>query len=82
MDEAAKADRVVVIDSGKLLMDGTPHAVFKQVDALKKVGLDVPQATELMKFLKEMGFDVDLECIDEKEAVEQISRLMEELHCQ
>ncbi len=82
MDEAAKADRVVVIDSGKLLMDGTPHAVFKQVDALKKVGLDVPQATELMKFLQEMGFDVDLECIDEKEAVEQISKLMEELHCQ
>lgn len=48
MDEAVQADRVVVIDDGKIKADGTPRNVFKDVDKMKSMGLDVPQATELV----------------------------------
>lgn len=47
MDEAVQADRVVVIDDGKIEMDGTPYEVFSQIEKIKDLGLDVPQATEL-----------------------------------
>ena len=48
MDEAVQADRVVVIDSGRIKMDDTPENVFSNVDELKRLGLDVPQSTELV----------------------------------
>ena len=66
MDEAVQADRVVVIDGGKLAVDGTPKEVFSQVEKLRGFGLDVPQATELCHNLgiKEGVLDVD-ECVDE-----------------
>ena len=54
MDEAVQADRVVVIDDGKVRMDGTPEEVFSQVEQVKALGLDVPQATELAY---KLGFD-------------------------
>ncbi len=55
MDEAAQADRVVVMDDGRVLLDGTPYEVFQQVETLKSVGLDVPQATELLHLLQKDG---------------------------
>ncbi len=55
MDEAAQADRVVVMDDGRVLLDGTPYEVFQQVETLKSVGLDVPQATELLHLLQKGG---------------------------
>jgi len=66
MDEAVQADRVVVIDGGKLAMDGTPKEVFSQVEKLRGFGLDVPQSTELCHNLgiKEGVLDID-ECVDE-----------------
>ncbi len=66
MDEAVQADRVVVIDGGKLIMDGTPEEVFSQVEKLRACGLDVPQSTELCHNLgiKECVLDVD-GCVDE-----------------
>lgn len=48
MDEAVQADRVVVMDDGKITIDDTPDKVFSQVDKIKKLGLDVPQSTELV----------------------------------
>ena len=51
MEEAIRADRVIVIDEGRVLLDGTPREVFSSVETLKKVGLDVPQVTELMLVL-------------------------------
>ena len=67
MDEAAKADRVVVMDSGKIIADGTAKKVFSQVELLKNVGLDVPQPTELIYKLKKAGmaFDSDILTVDE-----------------
>ena len=47
MDEAALADRVIVMDKGRVFLDGSPYEVFKHVDEIRSVGLDVPQATEL-----------------------------------
>lgn len=54
MDEAVQADRVIVVDDGKIKKDGTPHEVFSDVDGLKELGLDVPQSTEL---LHKLNFD-------------------------
>lgn len=58
MDEAVLADRVIVMDNGNILTEGTPRDVFSQVELLKKHQLDVPQATELIYRLKSSGFDL------------------------
>ena len=58
MDEAAVADRVVVMDDGQILFDNTPFEVFKEIDTLKNIGLDVPQATELSYILRKKGFNI------------------------
>lgn len=65
MEEAVKADRVVVLDDGRVAMDGTPREVFSQVTALKSCGLDVPQSTELCASLgiKETVLTPD-ECVE------------------
>ncbi len=66
MDEAVQADRVVVMDSGSIVMQGKPREVFSQVERLRSYGLDVPQSTELCHVLglKSGVLDVD-ECVDE-----------------
>lgn len=66
MDEAVQADRVVVMDGGRVIMDGKPKDVFTQVEKLRSCGLDVPQSTELCHSLgiKEGVLDVD-GCVDE-----------------
>ncbi|MDP4119755.1 MAG: energy-coupling factor transporter ATPase [Bacillota bacterium] len=75
MDEAVKADRVVVMDEGKILLDGAPREVFSHVEILKKHRLDVPQATELMHRLKSHGVNINempltaSECIKQLEAI-------------
>ena len=78
MDEAAKADRVVVIDSGKIIADGKPHDVFNEVELLKSVGLDVPQPTELIYKLKKAGVAFDLSVLHTDECVEAISKALED----
>ena len=59
MEEAVMADRVFVIDDGKLLTSGTPDEVFSQVELLKRHRLDVPQATELCYKLRACGVNID-----------------------
>jgi len=75
MDEAVRADRVIVINDGKVSLDGTPKEVFSQVEQLRLVGLDVPQVTELMYDLELAGIDVDHTELDEKKCAEAIIRL-------
>ena len=58
MDEAAKADRVIIINDGKLLMEGKPNEVFSHIDLLREHHLDVPQPTELAQYLRSMGYDI------------------------
>lgn len=55
MDEAAEADRIIIMDSGNIAMDGTPREVFKNVEKIKALGLDVPQVTELAYELRKAG---------------------------
>ena len=58
MNEAARANRIVVIDDGRVLMDGTPEQVFSQPDALLAAGLDVPQSAALVHGLRKQGIDL------------------------
>lgn len=77
MDEAVKADRVIVIDSGRLCLDGTPREVFSQTELLRRCGLDVPQSTELCHRLIEKGIDLPGNILDADECVEALSKIME-----
>lgn len=77
MDEAALCDRVVVMDDGKIILDSTPKKVFSNVDILKKVGLDVPQTTELAWEMRALGYDMPKDTLTEEECVEEIKRLLE-----
>ena len=67
MEEAALADRVVVMEKGKVVIDDVPKKVFSEVEKIKKIGLDVPQVTELLFRLRGMGFDLpdDIITVDE-----------------
>lgn len=75
MDEAAQADRVVVMDGGKIIMDNVPKKIFSRVKELRDVGLDVPQVTELCDMLIEKGVDISPEIIHEQECAEALFRL-------
>lgn len=77
MDEAVKADRVIVMDGGKIAMDGTPKEVFRNVERMKKLGLDVPQATELAYRLRKKGFKLPEDILDENECAEAILKVLE-----
>lgn len=75
MEEAARADRVVVMDKGMVLMDDEPHKIFSRSEELRCVGLDVPQVTELCCMLREKGVDVSNEIIFEDECADAIAAL-------
>ena len=72
MEEAARADRVIVINDGAMILDGSPKEVFSKVDLLHKIGLESPQSTELVQMLKKAGLDVDVYSIGEEECIETI----------
>ena len=72
MEEAQNADRVIVMNDGKIIADDKPKVIFSDVESLKRVGLDVPQTAELLYNLKKNGFNVDTHAISIKEAAEQI----------
>lgn len=75
MDEAAQAERVVVMDKGRVVLDNTPPKVFSQVELLKGIGLDVPQVTELAWELRRAGCDIPEDIITEDECVEALAKL-------
>lgn len=75
MDEAAQADRVVVMDKGGIIMDDVPKKIFSQAERLKAVGLDVPQVTELCGALRSGGVDISREIIFEDECAQAIAAL-------
>ncbi len=63
MDEAALADRIVVLNDGEAILDGTPSYVFEQEELLRSCGLAIPQGTELVHKLREAGIQLDGECV-------------------
>ena len=77
MDEAVKADRVIVMDKGEAVFDSTPKQVFRNVEKIKELGLDVPQATELAFRLRKSGMDLPDDILDEKECAAAIIKALE-----
>lgn len=75
MEEATEADTVVVVDNGKIVLQGTPREVFSNVEKVKSFGLDVPQVIELSYELKNSGFDIDTDILDVDEMVNAICQL-------
>ncbi len=76
MEEAVLADRVVVMEQGKLVMDGTPREIFSQAEKLKEMQLDVPQPTELAHLLNRDGIAVPTDILTVEECVETLSLLL------
>ena len=78
MEEAEKADRVLVMNDGKFIADGTPKEIFKNVALLKSVGLDVPQTTELLYELNNNGIKVPTDVLSIEETAKVIGAFLEE----
>ena len=75
MDEAAQADRIIVMDNGKKNMEGTPREIFSQVEKMKKIGLDVPQVTELAYELNKEGVNISTDILNIDEMVSELCQL-------
>ncbi|CUO13032.1 MAG: energy-coupling factor transporter ATPase [Sarcina ventriculi] len=75
MDEAAQADRIIVMDNGKKTMEGTPREIFSQVEKMKKIGLDVPQVTELAYELNKEGVNISTDILNIDEMVSELCQL-------
>ncbi len=76
MDEAAQADRLVVMAKGKVIADGVPREVFQRVEELKDVGLTVPETTELLWELRQAGVDVPLDALSDEECAGVLQELL------
>ena len=75
MDEAAQADRIIVMDNGKKNMEGTPREIFSQVEKMKKIGLDVPQVTELAYELNKEGVNISTYILNIDEMLSELCQL-------
>ena len=77
MDEAAQADRVIAMETGRILCDGTPKEVFTQVEKLQQAGLTVPQTTQLLYRLRSMGYDLPLDALSVTECAQALHTWLE-----
>ena len=75
MDEAAQGDRIVVVDDGKIIIEGAPKKVFSEVEKMKQIGLDVPQVTELAYELNKSGINISTEILNVDEMVDALCQL-------
>lgn len=76
MNEAALADRTVVMNDGKIVLDGAPNEVFSEVETLRDAGLDVPQPAELVYLLKNAGIDLDSTALTVDSCVEAVTKAL------
>lgn len=76
MDEAAQADRIVVMNKGKVVLDDVPKKVFCRVELLKELGLDVPQVTLLTHSLSKLGIDMPDDIIELDECVDELLKYL------
>ena len=77
MNEAAEADRVIVLDDGRILLDGTPEAVFSEAELLRSVGLDVPQCVDFAMALKADGLPIEGDCTTPMKCAAAIARAID-----
>lgn len=77
MEDVAKvADRILVMDEGKCVLDGTPQEIFKEVDTLENVGLAVPQVTYLMRELRRVGFELPNDIFTLEQAKKELLKIL------
>ena len=76
MDEAAQADRLVVMDHGRIIADGSPRSVFCRVEELKAVGLTVPETVELLWQLRREGLELPLDALSVEECAQALKALI------
>ncbi|HBL05987.1 MAG TPA: energy-coupling factor transporter ATPase, partial [Clostridium sp.] len=77
MEDVAKvADRILVMDEGKCVLDGTPQEIFKEVDTLENVGLAVPQVTYLMRELRRVGFELPDDIFTLEQAKKELLKIL------
>ena len=76
MNEAEEADRVIVMDHGRVAMDGTPRAVFSRVEELRSMGLTVPDTVDLLARLRDGGMDVPLDALTVEECADAIMAVL------
>ena len=76
MEEAVDADRIIVMDDGKIVMDGAPRDIFSRVDELKELSLDVPQMTELAYELRKAGLPLPLGILTREELLQHLLPLI------
>ena len=76
MDEAVRADRVIVIDDGRIILDGTPGEIFAQADKIRECGLDLPQCSDLLIKLRERGIKLDGEINTPEQCAETIAKAL------
>ena len=72
MDEAVEADRILVMEEGEIVMEGTPREIFSRVEEVKELGLDVPQVTELAYELNKEGFNIPVNILTVEELVDAL----------
>ena len=75
MNEAAEADRIIVMDKGEIRLQGTPREIFQNVEEIKKMGLDVPQMTELAFELRKEGININKDILSIDEMVRELGQL-------
>ena len=75
MEEVIDADKVYVMDEVKVVMEGTPREIFSQVDKMKKLRLDVPQATEIAYELRKSGINIRADILSIDELVNEVCQL-------
>ena len=74
MEEALAADRIVLMDAGQVVMDGTPHAIFSQPERVRALGLDVPLAADIAERLRRGGWDLPQDIVTDEELLHCLSR--------
>ena len=79
MDEAARADRVVVINDGRVELDGAPKEVFREVECLHEMGLEAPQGKELLHALECEGIAIDSEALHEEECIAALVKYLKRI---
>lgn len=77
-DIARMSDKVLVMDHGKLVMEGTPQEVFSRGEELKSMGLDIPDSMEIVSRLKKAGMDIEGSCLTMEEAADKIAELLKQ----
>ena len=72
MEEAVQAGRIIILDCGEVMLDGTPTEIFSDVETLRGAGLDIPLAAELASYLRGRGIDVPQNIVTESALIDYV----------